>query len=303
MAGGGGGAGAGAGESSGVVARTQHSLSCAGESDGTRAAAAMRGGAYVITPDGETPTPSSWVPNTTKLASWRLCWRTRGSFLSCAESSAPQALMSLGRCLSTRAQGLRPAQRPRPALLLRGIATGASGAPPTGQTVALAFDHFPVPAARSRPPLHSSAAHGKPETASAQAVQRAGVQNVVVAHGLFGSKQNWRSLGRRMAQRWGVPVYTIDLRNHGESPHLDGMHYADMASDVVRFLGERQLQGSLLIGHSMGGKTALATALSPELSPGVLSGLVSVDMSPARGALSAEFAVRALLSQSEGPVY
>src|SRR5690242_1722863 len=40
------------------------------------------------------------------------------------------------------------------------------------------------------------------------------ISALVVCHGLFGSKQNWRSLGRAMSARFGVPVFALDLRNH-----------------------------------------------------------------------------------------
>ncbi|CAO1624737.1 unnamed protein product [Parajaminaea phylloscopi] len=148
---------------------------------------------------------------------------------------------------------------------------------PTGETVALDFEHHPAPSG-------SEPAAG-------------GAKAVVVAHGLFGSKQNWRSLSRLMAQRWAVPVYAVDLRNHGTSPHVQSMNYADMASDLLRFVKDHSLEKIALIGHSMGGKAVQSFALSPQLPSGVLDSLVSVDMSPATGKLSPEFEsyVRAML--------
>lgn len=115
------------------------------------------------------------------------------------------------------------------------------------------------------------------------------VSSLVVCHGLFGSKQNWRSLGRAMSTRFGVPVYALDLRNHGTSPHIDGLAYADMAQDVIAFMTARNLTDVGLIGHSMGGKVAMSVALHPDLPEGMLRNLVSVDMSAKRGPLSPEF--------------
>ncbi|TKY87227.1 hypothetical protein EX895_003904 [Sporisorium graminicola] len=115
------------------------------------------------------------------------------------------------------------------------------------------------------------------------------VSSLVVCHGLFGSKQNWRSLGRAMSSRFGVPVFALDLRNHGTSPHIDGLAYADMAQDVIEFMSSQKLQNVALIGHSMGGKVSMGVALHPELPEGMLSNLVSVDMSAKRGPLSPEF--------------
>ncbi|WFD31162.1 methionyl aminopeptidase [Malassezia sp. CBS 17886] len=104
-----------------------------------------------------------------------------------------------------------------------------------------------------------------------------------------GSKQNWRSLAKAMAQRFHVPIYTLDLRNHGTSPHSDTMTYVDMAEDVRRFIDDHHLSNLALVGHSLGGKVAMAVALDPTLRTGTLSHLVSVDMSPAAGPISPEF--------------
>lgn len=156
------------------------------------------------------------------------------------------------------------------------LARRLTTAPATGQTVALSFDHY-APASLKGP------------------VRKAGVGAVVLAHGLFGSKQNWRSVARDMAKRFAVPIYAVDLRNHGASPAIDGMNFADMASDLVQFIEEQSLENTLLVGHSMGGKAALATALSPRLPAHSLAGVVSVDMAPSRGTLSGDFIVRALV--------
>lgn len=95
-----------------------------------------------------------------------------------------------------------------------------------------------------------------------------------------------------MAKGFGVPIYTLDMRNHGSSPHSDDMTYAQMADDVKSFLQEQQLSNVTLVGHSMGGKVVMALALDPSLPESTLSHLVSVDMSPAEGAISPEFMVR-----------
>ena len=56
----------------------------------------------------------------------------------------------------------------------------------------------------------------------------------VVLHGLFGSGKNWRSFAGSLEQNF--QVWTLDARNHGDSPHADSMSYQEMAEDVVRFL-------------------------------------------------------------------
>lgn len=143
-------------------------------------------------------------------------------------------------------------------------------APPTGQSIVLDYEVY-------QPPADSS-----PKAGSAKAI--------VVCHGLFGSKQNWRSLAKAMAKEFAVPIYAVDLRNHGTSPHTqDGMSYSDMALDLLQFVTDHKLEKICLVGHSMGGKAVQAFALSPDLPEGVLEYLVSVDMSPAKGPLSKEF--------------
>ena len=81
----------------------------------------------------------------------------------------------------------------------------------------------------------------------------------VVLHGLFGSGKNWRSFAGSLEQNF--QVWTLDARNHGDSPHADSMSYQEMAEDVVRFFTDNELENVILLGHSMGGKTAMQVAL------------------------------------------
>ncbi|MFW5658782.1 MAG: alpha/beta fold hydrolase [Bacteroidota bacterium] len=78
---------------------------------------------------------------------------------------------------------------------------------------------------------------------------------LVILHGLFGSLDNWRTLGKRFAER--CEVYLVDQRNHGRSPHAEPHSYAAMAEDLLQFLDDRELEQAHIIGHSMGGKTLL----------------------------------------------
>ncbi|WRT65498.1 uncharacterized protein IL334_002441 [Kwoniella shivajii] len=115
-------------------------------------------------------------------------------------------------------------------------------------------------------------------------------QSLVICHGLFGSKQNWRSLAKLFASKLGMPIYTLDLRNHGTSPHAEPHTYSAMAEDISYFLKKHNLtSGVNLMGHSMGGKSVMAFALNDKLNKPLRS-LISVDMSPAIGKISAEFA-------------
>ncbi|KAG8942896.1 hypothetical protein FRC00_011548, partial [Tulasnella sp. 408] len=62
-----------------------------------------------------------------------------------------------------------------------------------------------------------------------------------------------------------------------------------MAGDIIEFCKERSLKQINLLGHSLGGKTVMAAALSPDLPLDMLSKLIVVDISPARGPMSDEF--------------
>lgn len=83
---------------------------------------------------------------------------------------------------------------------------------------------------------------------------------VVILHGLFGSKRNWRGVAQRLGADYRV--VTVDLRNHGESPHASEMNYTAMAADIGLLLEQLDLDDVDLIGHSMGGKAAMTYALS-----------------------------------------
>ena len=82
---------------------------------------------------------------------------------------------------------------------------------------------------------------------------------LLVLHGLFGSSSNWRGVARQLAATH--TVHSVDLRNHGASPWADSMDYADMADDVLQLMDRLGLQTAAVMGHSMGGKTAMALAL------------------------------------------
>jgi pimeloyl-ACP methyl ester carboxylesterase len=98
---------------------------------------------------------------------------------------------------------------------------------------------------------------------------------LVVLHGLFGSRRNWASLARQLGETHRV--FALDLRNHGESPWAETMSYREMAADVAGFLTREGLEGATVLGHSMGGKTAMVLALEQ----GELVGrLIVADIAP-----------------------
>ena len=112
---------------------------------------------------------------------------------------------------------------------------------------------------------------------------------LLILHGLFGSSANWGSIARRLANRHRV--FCVDLRNHGNSPHTPTMSYPDMAADVRRFLDDHGLGSATVLGHSLGGKTAMTLALE---SPARVERLIVVDIAPVTYSHSYIGIVRAL---------
>ena len=98
---------------------------------------------------------------------------------------------------------------------------------------------------------------------------------LIILHGLLGSMDNWRSQAKRFVQ--SRTVITIDLRNHGNSPHIKGMSYKEMATDIAAILEHEKLSEIDLLGHSMGGKVAMWLALH---SPELVAKLIIVDIAP-----------------------
>ncbi|KAG8590093.1 hypothetical protein GDO81_006631 [Engystomops pustulosus] len=84
---------------------------------------------------------------------------------------------------------------------------------------------------------------------------------LVLLHGLFGSKSNFQSIAKALVRRIGRKVLTLDARNHGSSPHSDTITYHTMSDDVRHLLQQLNISSCVLIGHSMGGKTAMTLAL------------------------------------------
>ena len=79
---------------------------------------------------------------------------------------------------------------------------------------------------------------------------------IVLIHGLFGNLDNLGLLARDL--KIDHQVLSIDLRNHGVSPHSDTHDYRSMASDVAQLLMSLNISNPTIIGHSMGGKVAMA---------------------------------------------
>ena len=102
-----------------------------------------------------------------------------------------------------------------------------------------------------------------------------GGEPLIILHGLYGSGDNWMSIAQVLKEHF--QVYLIDQRNHGRSPHSDEMNYELLSEDLHAFFQTHHIGKANIIGHSMGGKTAMWFALKyPEL----VNRLVVVDIAP-----------------------
>lgn len=78
---------------------------------------------------------------------------------------------------------------------------------------------------------------------------------LLILHGLFGSSDNWQTLAKSYAEHY--EVYLIDQRNHGHAPHISSHSYREMSDDIMEMVASLGLRNVRIIGHSMGGKTAM----------------------------------------------
>ena len=103
---------------------------------------------------------------------------------------------------------------------------------------------------------------------------------LVFLHYFGGSGRTWEPVMDALAAA-GWRCLAPDLRGFGESPAPgeDGTHYTvdAMADDVLGMIGHLRLERFIVVGHSMGGKVALALAAR---QPAGLSGLALVSPSP-----------------------
>ena len=100
---------------------------------------------------------------------------------------------------------------------------------------------------------------------------------VVLLHGLFGQGKNWTSIAKALSDR--ARVIMVDLPNHGRSGWTKTVTYGEMAVAIADVLSETDDEPLHVVGHSMGGKVAMAMAL---LQPRLVERLVVADIAPVR---------------------
>lgn len=98
----------------------------------------------------------------------------------------------------------------------------------------------------------------------------------VILHGFLGMSDNWKTLGRLFSQQ-GFEVHLIDQRNHGRSFHSNEFNYELLSEDLYDYCLQKDLDEIILLGHSMGGKTAMMFSAK---YPQIISKLIVADIAP-----------------------
>jgi esterase len=98
---------------------------------------------------------------------------------------------------------------------------------------------------------------------------------LIILHGLYGSGGNWATHARQLAGQFAV--YAFDARNHGQSPHASSMSLPELAVDVADTMQALGFESANVLGHSLGGKTAMWLALQ---KPALVTSLIVVDIAP-----------------------
>ncbi len=98
----------------------------------------------------------------------------------------------------------------------------------------------------------------------------------IILHGFLGMGDNWKTLGKLFSKE-GYQVHLVDQRNHGKSFHHNNFSYEVMVDDLKEYCDHNKLENFILLGHSMGGKTAMNFSVK---YPGMVSKLIVADIGP-----------------------
>nr|WP_297787774.1 alpha/beta fold hydrolase [uncultured Allomuricauda sp.] len=101
-------------------------------------------------------------------------------------------------------------------------------------------------------------------------------QPFIILHGFLGMSDNWKTLGTQYSEN-GFQVHLIDQRNHGKSFHSDEFNYDVLSEDVINYMNHHNIDSAYVMGHSMGGKTAMQLATS---HPDRVKKLLVADIAP-----------------------
>ncbi len=109
---------------------------------------------------------------------------------------------------------------------------------------------------------------------------------LIILHGLYGSSDNWIPIAKDLSNSF--KVFVIDQRNHGRSHHSNEYNYKLLCNDLYDFIKSHNIENPTILGHSMGGKTAMHFA---NKYPEFVKNLIIVDISP--------FSYKNLINKSE----
>lgn len=98
---------------------------------------------------------------------------------------------------------------------------------------------------------------------------------LVIVHGLYGSSDNWLTVAKKLST--AHQVFLIDQRNHGRSPNSEEHTYEALKNDLADFFDQQKIGKAIVMGHSMGGKTAMCFAAD---YPERIEKLIVVDIAP-----------------------
>lgn len=98
---------------------------------------------------------------------------------------------------------------------------------------------------------------------------------IVILHGLYGASDNWLTVAHLLNKDHNIII--PDMRNHGKSTHSDIHTYDKMIEDITELFKELQITEAVVVGHSMGGKTAMGLACK---YPDLVSKLIVIDIAP-----------------------
>lgn len=119
---------------------------------------------------------------------------------------------------------------------------------------------------------------------------------VLIYHGLFGSRNNWKSLSKAIAEKTNRVVLPLDVRNHGTSGHSLEMSYPAMVSDALEVMTNKKINRATLIGHSLGGRAFIQFALTV---PEKVEKLVIVDVGMKRPQVPASHHIEYIQAMGE----
>ena len=103
-----------------------------------------------------------------------------------------------------------------------------------------------------------------------------GSKDLIVLHGFLGMGDNWKSFAIKFSNI-GYKVHLLDQRNHGRSFWDEEFNYKTLSIDLLNYIDYYKIKNPIVLGHSMGGKTAMQFAFD---FPEKIKKLIVVDIVP-----------------------